>query len=374
MARGKGKSGGYVPPFTVGARAMNMLAEIARAAEHYRILLEGPDGLMLRKANHIRTIHGSTAIEGNSLTEEEITALLDGKRVAAPQREIDEVMNAHDAYSIVEGVDPYNPKELLRIHGIMAKNLVPDAGRFRSRQVGVVDGLGHVVHMAPPFQNVPALVGELFDWVRRAEEPVLIKSCVFHYEFEFIHPFIDGNGRMGRFWQTALLGKWNSVFYSVPVESIVWANQQAYYRAIQASTAIADSSPFIEFMLEKILSTLKTKGEAKERELAEKKRKEEEFAALEGKENKGKPNKNKASGAAGAKKRGKRTEGKELREKKELSLLAMLLANKPDITQVQIAEAMHVSQASVERYIKILKEEKKLKRIGGRKIGRWEVL
>lgn len=215
----KKKSEPYIPPYKVSGKAMILIAEIAAAIERYRIILEGPDGVRLRKINHIRTIRGTTAIEGNTLTEEQITAILAGKRVSGPQREIDEVKGAHAAYEAIESFNPYSIDDLLKAHGLMTKGLVDRPGKFRNCNVGVMDGAGNVVHMAPPFANVPSLVKDLFAWLADSEDPVLIKSCVFHYEFEFIHPFLDGNGRTGRYWQTAILGKWRDAFYAAPIRT-----------------------------------------------------------------------------------------------------------------------------------------------------------
>ena len=250
-----------IPPYKVSGKAMNLIAEIAAAIERYRIILEGPDGVRLRKINHIRTIRGTTAIEGNTLTEEQITAILAGKRVAGPQREIDEIKDAHAAYEAIESFNPYSIDDLLKAHGLMTKGLVDRPGKFRNCNVGVMDGAGNVVHMAPPFANVPSLVKDLFAWLADSEDPVLIKSCVFHYEFEFIHPFNNGNGRTGRYWQTAILGKWRNAFYAAPIENIVWENQRGYYLAIQRSTLLGNSKPFIDFMLERILQAIKGKGD-----------------------------------------------------------------------------------------------------------------
>ena len=250
----------YQPPYTVSEQAISLIAEIAAALERYKIAMEGPDGLRLRRVNHIRTIRGTTAIEGNTLTEEQITAVLSGRRVFASRREVAEIKGAHAAYGLIEKIDPYSAKDLLRVHAVMMKGLVDGAGAFRSRGVGVVDGFGNVLHMAPPADRVHALVGDLLSWARESSAHPLVKSCVFHYEFEFIHPFLDGNGRMGRFLQTALLGQWNPLFYAAPVENIVFANQAGYYEAINASTAKADCGPFIDFMLGRILETIREKG------------------------------------------------------------------------------------------------------------------
>jgi len=250
----------YQPPYTLSDAIVSRIAEIAAALERYRIVMEGPDGVRLRKINHIRTIRGTTAIEGNTLTEEQVTAVLAGKRVAAPQREIDEIKGAHAAYELLEKINPYSLKDVLRVHSAMMKGLVDGAGALRARGVGVVDGNGNVLHMAPPADRVPQLIGDLLDWASTSTAHPLVKSSVFHYEFEFIHPFLDGNGRMGRFLQTAMLGQWNALFYAAPVENIVFANQAQYYEAINASSAKSDCGPFIDFMLDRILETIRQKG------------------------------------------------------------------------------------------------------------------
>jgi len=250
----------YQPPYTLSDEAVSRIAEIAAALERYRIVMEGPDGVRLRKINHIRTIRGTTAIEGNTLSEEQVTAVLAGKRVAAPRREIDEIKGAHAAYELLEKINPYSLKDVLRVHSAMMKGLGDGAGALRARGVGVVDGLGNVLHMAPPANRVPQLIGDLLDWASTSTAHPLVKSSVFHYEFEFIHPFLDGNGRMGRFLQTAMLGRWNALFYAAPVENIVFANQAQYYEAINVSTAKSDCGPFIDFMLDRILETIRQKG------------------------------------------------------------------------------------------------------------------
>ena len=325
----------YVPPYKVSGRAMNLIAEIAAAVERYRIILEGPDGVRLRKINHIRTIRGTTAIEGNTLTEAQITAILAGKRIAGPQREIDEVKGAHAAYEAIGSFNPYSVDDLLKAHGLMTKGLVDRPGKFRNCNVGVMDGAGNVVHMAPPFANVPSLVKDLFAWLSDSEDPVLIKSCVFHYEFEFIHPFPDGNGRTGRLWQTALLGSWRNEFYGAPVENIVWAHQQEYYQAIRASTAAGECGPFIDFMLDKILRTLKAKG--------------------------------KAYGATGEKSSQKSS------QKSDQKILS-IMKSMPDITMAEIANATGLSVAGVKKNIRKLKDAYLIRRVGPDKGGHWEVV
>ena len=222
----------YNPPYTVSEEAVNLIAEISSAIERYNITMSGAEGLRLRKINRIKTIRGSTAIEGNTLSEEQITAVLEGKRVVAPKKEIDEVLGAAAAYEQIENIDPYKVKDLLKVHKLMMGGLVDEAGAFRSKSVGVIDGAGNVIHMAPKAEQVPTLVKSLFKWLNESGAHPLVKSCVFHYEFEFIHPFADGNGRTGRYWQTAILGKWREAFYAAPIENIVWENQSGYYLAI----------------------------------------------------------------------------------------------------------------------------------------------
>ena len=255
----------YNPPYTVSEEAVNLIAEISSAIERYNITMAGADGLRLRKINRVKTIRGSTAIEGNTLSEEQITAVLEGKRVVAPKKEIDEVLGAAAAYEQIENIDPYKVKDLLKVHKLMMGGLVDEAGAFRSKSVGVIDGAGNVIHMAPKAEQVPTLVKSLFKWLNDSGAHPLIKSCVFHYEFEFIHPFADGNGRTGRYWQTAILGKWREAFYAAPIENIVWENQSGYYLAIRRASLLGNAEPFIDFMLERILETIKAKGDSQKR-------------------------------------------------------------------------------------------------------------
>ncbi len=245
----------YIPPFTVSAKAINLIAEISAKIERYAIRLEQSDGLRLRKANRIKTIHCSLAIEGNTLTEGEVSDIINGKNVVAPLRQVQEVKNAIQTYELYESLDPYSVDDLLKAHGVMMKALTEDTGNFRHGGVGVYADK-QLIHMAPPAERVPYLVKDLFEWLRVSQDHLLIKSCVFHYEFEFIHPFSDGNGRTGRLWQSLILGKLHPLFEHLPVENMVYANQGAYYDAIQRSNDAAQSGPFIEFMLQEILNAL----------------------------------------------------------------------------------------------------------------------
>lgn len=246
----------YQPPFTVSAKAISMIAEISALIERYAIRLEQHDALKLRKANKIKTIQSSLAIEGNTLSEGQVTDILDGKKVVAPLREIQEVRNAIATYDLFPQLDPFSVSDLLKAHGVMMSALVDEAGKFRRGGVGVFAGK-QAVHIAPPAERVPTLIADLFSWLKNAEDHLLIRSCVFHYEFEFIHPFADGNGRMGRLWQSLILARLNPVFQHLPVETMVHDNQQQYYQAINASTESGNSGIFIDFMLHELLQALK---------------------------------------------------------------------------------------------------------------------
>lgn len=247
----------YTPPFSISAEAINMIAEISSRIERYAIRLEQEDGLRLRKANRIRTIHSSLAIEGNKLSEDEVRDIIEGKNVVAPLREIQEVKNAIKTYEMYPTLNPFKEKDMLRAHAQMMEAIIDNAGRYRHDGVGVFSENG-LVHTAPPAERVPLLMGDLFEWLKHSKDHLLVRSCVFHYEFEFIHPFADGNGRMGRLWQSVILGKLHPLFEHLPIENMVYANQQAYYNAITESTKAGDSGAFIDFMLREILATIKS--------------------------------------------------------------------------------------------------------------------
>lgn len=246
----------YIPPFEISSKSINLIADISAQIERYAIRLEN-EGLKLRKANRIRTIHSSLAIEGNNLSENQVRDIINGKNVIAPLREIQEVKNAINTYVMYSTLNPFSIDDLLKAHGSMMQALTNDAGRFRRGGVGVFSETG-LVHMAPPADRVPQLIADLMGWLASASDHLLIRSCVFHYEFEFIHPFSDGNGRIGRLWQSLILGKLHSLFEHLPVENMVYSNQQEYYDAITESRRKGQCGPFIEFMLGEILSTLKS--------------------------------------------------------------------------------------------------------------------
>jgi cell filamentation protein, protein adenylyltransferase len=244
-----------VPPFRITPAVLALCAEIERALGR----CEGLGGTLpeprLRRENRIRTIQGTVAIEGNSLSTEQITAILEHKRVIGPRSEITEVENAIAAYDLVPELNPFSSKDLLRAHGVMMKNLVADAGRFRRKNVGVIHG-SRVGHVAPPAHRVAGLMQELFRFLKRDETTMIVKACVFHYELEFIHPFSDGNGRLGRLWQHALLLSHSPVFAHVPTESLIKQRQAQYYTALGDSDRVGDSTEFLQFSLEAIRESL----------------------------------------------------------------------------------------------------------------------
>ena len=248
--------GEYKPPFHITDRIMNLVADISEQVGRITVLAHGNLNPHLRKKNRIRTIHSSLAIEHNSLSLEQVTAILNGKRILGNPNEIKEVQNAYAAYEQMLTLNPSSGKDLLKAHKQMMAGLIPENGQFRSGGVGVFDG-DVVVHLAPPANFVPQQIQDLFDWYAESEMHPLIKSAVFHYEFEFIHPFADGNGRMGRMWHSLLLGKWKELFYWLPVEDLIRTRQKEYYQALHQADKDVDSRVFVEFMLQIILDTLK---------------------------------------------------------------------------------------------------------------------
>jgi Fic family protein len=244
------------PPFEITNTMIHEIAEIAELVGKLTSTNQLSANPTLRRTNRIRTIHGSLAIEQNTLSLEQVTAVLNGKQVLPPPKDIAEVKNAYEIYERLEELDPYSVDDLLTAHGIMTRGLVDESGVFRSKPVSVVDQEGHVLHFGTLPQYVPNLVMELLDWVKNSDVHMLIRSCVFHYEFELIHPFANGNGRVGRLWHTLLLSKWNPAFAWLPVESIIHDRQQEYYEAINASNNAGESTVFIEFMLSAIKASL----------------------------------------------------------------------------------------------------------------------
>lgn len=237
------------PPFTITPRILDRISVLERILGRIDTLDQPKPQPRLRKANRVRTIQGSLAIEGNSLGLDQVTALLDGKRVLGKKAEIQEVLNANALYDRMLEFDPYSPASLLKAHRLLMQDILPGAGRWRSGGVGIMKGKS-VAHIAPPASRVAHLVKELMKFSKTDPAHPLIKAAVFHYEFEFIHPFMDGNGRLGRFWHTLLLARYHPAFEYTPVESLIKQHQQAYYRVLATCDRTGDSTAFIEFALE----------------------------------------------------------------------------------------------------------------------------
>ena len=322
----------YEPPFKINEAIVNLVADISAMVERFVIRLEQPDGLRLRRINQIQSIHSSLAIEGNMLSEDQVSDIIEGKRVIAPAREILEVKNALRTYELYPSLNALSERDLLKAHGVMMKGMIPDAGRYRNCNEGVFKG-NKCVHFAPPPGMVPMLMKNLFSWLKTSKAHWLIKSCIFHYEFEFIHPFRDGNGRMGRLWQSLILGKWNSVFAHLPVENLVYANQQEYYNAINASSTAGECSVFVEFMLSKILDSLKDSQKVELDTLIV------ETVLLSARQEK---------------------------------ILALLKKNN-FLTEKELAEKFKVTPRTIERDLAKLQQNKVLERVGAKRDGRWLV-
>jgi Fic family protein len=241
----------YRPPFTITPKAATALASIHRVIGTWEGALGKPaPAPKLRKENRIRTIKDTLAIEGNTLSLEQVTAVLDGRRVLGSKAEIIEVQNANEAYERADTFDPLSERALLQAHAIFMRDLIPTAGKFRGGGVGIIKG-SKVSHVAPPPSRVPSLIRDLFGFLGSDHQtPALIRAVVVHYEIEFIHPFDDGNGRLGRFWQHLLFQREASIFQYVPAESIIRERQAEYYRALEESDRAGSCETFIELMLE----------------------------------------------------------------------------------------------------------------------------
>ena len=313
------------PRYTLSDKMISLVAEITEIATHLEMRESAIDPL-LRKKNRLKTIHSSLAIEHNSLSLRQVTDIIDGKRVFGPPKEIEEVKNAKAAYAVLEKVDPYSVKDLLKVHGLMVGGLTAQAGRFRTVGVGVYSGK-KLVHAGLPHKLVPGKVKELLSWVRNSGAHPLIASCVFHYGLEYIHPFTDGNGRMGRYWQTVLLAAWRPQMAWVPVEEIIRDRQDAYYRAISNADRTGDARMFIEFMLTALRDAL---------------------VAV------------------------KKSVGKGV--VKSVGKILELLKEFPDMTRERLAAEVGLSVRGVEKNLAQLKSAGRIRRIGGRKGGCWEVL
>lgn len=315
----------YTPPFTFTDEMMSLVAAIAEIVGKISATAAHLPQPHLRKENRIKTIQSSLAIENNSLTIEQVTAIIEGKRVLGAPNEIQEVRNAIDAYELLLELNPFEEKDLLRAHQLMMTDLVRENGRYRSGGVGIFNG-EQCVHMAPPAMRVPTLMEDLLQWVRTTKTHPLISSCVFHYEFEFIHPFADGNGRMGRMWQTLLLMQWNPIFAWIPVETLVKEHQKDYYDAIAQSDREASSTPFIIFMLRCLLQSIQEMVESN-------------------------PKSN---------------------PKSSEKILDAMCAN-PQLTIKDLQEVTGLSESGVKKIIRSLRADGVIERVGGNKGGFWKV-
>lgn len=328
----------YQPPFTLNNQMLDYVADIAQKVgqvDAYGQLSRSPQ---LRKENRIRTIHSSLAIENNTLSLEQVTAVIEGKHVIAPPKDLLEVQNAIKVYEDIDSFDPLSIDDLLRAHKELMGGLVSEAGRLRSGNVGVFAG-DKLIHAGTPAKYVPNVLADLFSWLASGEVHPLITSCVFHYEFEFIHPFQDGNGRMGRLWQTLILSRWNDLFAWLPVETLVKEHQEDYYDALAGSDEQGDCTKFIEFMLGMISQAL-------------------DDVITSGNDD----------GINDGINDGIKNEAEATREQ-----LLSLVHKNPSMTVKQMASELGISIRQAERIVSSLKQDGKLARIGAKRNGRWEV-
>ena len=328
----------YQPPFRMTEEITNLIVEIGQyvgSITTYESMHRNP---VLRRENRIKSIYSSLAIEQNTLSLDQVSDVINGKRVLGPPEDIREVKNAYEAYEHVSELDPYSVKNLLYAHKLMTEGLVKEAGRFRSGNVGVYAG-DCLIHAGTPARYVPDLISQLMAWLKESKYHPLVKSCIFHYEFEFIHPFTDGNGRTGRLWQSLILRKWNHLFAWLPVETLVHENQEEYYRVLQKADNAGDSTEFVEFMLSMIRNALK--------ELRE--------------------NQNHGTNEANAE------ANREANEAEtgtiEDQILRLIRAN-PKISQTRIAEEIGVSRSTIQRAFAKLMEGGQVRRSGGTR-GSW---
>jgi Fic family protein len=243
------------PPYNITGKILKLVASISEKIGEINAVHLSKPPTELRKKNRIKSIHSSLEIEGNTLTIEQITAIIENKRVIGPEKDILEVKNAVAVYDSLDKLYPYDFNSFCEAHGILMKGLVESAGSLRNKSVGIVKG-SEVTHIAPPSKMIKPLMNNLFDYLKKDDDLILIKSCVFHYEMEFIHPFIDGNGRMGRLWQTLILKDTYPVFEYLPIETLIKERQEQYYESLGKSDNTGESTVFIEFMLEIILDSL----------------------------------------------------------------------------------------------------------------------
>ena len=316
----------YKPPYTITSKMLHLSTQISEALTNLEHSTKEAITPILRKKNRIKTLAGTLEIEGNFLGEEKITAILDGKRVLGTMLEVAEVEGAIAAYGELENYQYDKLDDLLQAHLLMMNGILKTAGSFRRVNVGVGSSEG-VSHVAPPFDRVPELMGELFDWLAQSDEHHLIKSCVFHYEFEFIHPFSDGNGRIGRLWQSVILHQWKPIFSSMPTESIIRDHQEAYYGALEAAGSVGESTPFVEFMLEMILQTIQDVPNSDPDNVP----------------------------------------------KERTEMILDHLVKVPEISVRKLSELLSVSDKTIKRDLEKLKDQQKIERIGSNRKGYWHI-
>ena len=327
----------YQPPYTITSKILTQVSNIVELLsdlKHTTGLLNTPK---LRKKNRVKSITGTLQIEGNSFTEEKVISVINGARVLGTVREVAEVEGAIEAYDFLEQYRYNQEKDLLLAHKKMMGQLLNNAGAYRHTNVGI-GGEEGVTHVAPPPNMVQILMGELFSWLKETDEHLLIVSCVFHYEFEFIHPFSDGNGRVGRLWQSVILTHYKDIFEQIPIESVVRENQAEYYDALEASGSVGESTPFIEFMLDMILQTLKKLEEENQRvgiKVGEK-------------------------------------VGINLTENQK-EIIKYMMEN-PKISAKKLSESVGISSRKIEENIRKLKEDKIIERVGANRGGYWKII
>lgn len=324
----------YEPPFIMTDEIAALLVEVSDLAGRISVTA-GAATPVLRRQNRIRTIYSSLAIEQNTLSIDQVTAVLNGKRVLAPPQDIREVQNAYEAYEHLSGMDPFSIEDMLKAHAFMMAGLTQEAGRFRSGNVGVFQG-DHLIHTGTPATYVPEVMAQLFDWMRSSKQPLLLKSCIFHYEFEFIHPFSDGNGRTGRLWHSLFLQHWKPFFAWLPIETLIHERQDDYYAALNVANSSGQSAAFVNFMLITIRDALK------------------ELQCGHVGENVGE------------------SVGEKLTES-EARCLA-LLKQHPDLSAKKLANLLSLTSRQVERLLASLKAKKRIARIGPAKGGSWKLL
>lgn len=337
----------YISPFTMTDEIMNRVIEIGELVGQITAHDQLSTNPKLRRENRIKTIHSSLAIEQNTLSLAQVTDVIDGKRVLAPPAEIREVKNAYEAYEELQKLNMFSVKDLLKAHKLMTNGLIKESGVFRSGNAGVYTADHILIHAGSPANYVSSLVQELFTWLKSSNMHPLIKSCIFHYEFEFIHPFADGNGRTGRLWHTLILQNWKEFFAWLPVETMIHENQEEYYATINASNSAGESTIFVCFMLRIIQNILK---EIVDNQYAHR------------------------NDVADVRINVGTNVGIKLGEMSVEQKVFVLLKDNPKMTAKQLAATLNISVRQVERSIAVLKVEGRLERVGANKNGSWKII